>query len=341
MGEQRVRLRPHTEADLPNYVEWLNDPEVTQFTVLEAGSVTLEGEREWFRAISAPDCTARNWAIEMDGRHVGVCSLIPDDSRQTAGFGIIIGDKTQWGKGCGTAALREVMRIGFQEMGLHRIQLTVSAENARGLRCYEKCGFRHEGLARKSRLKRGEWRDIVSMAILREEWESCRAGIPMPAEGDPAGRPYGGITHRTYRPSDYKQVSAIWRAEWGEGRPMDTADALDHKLTNDPGPFLVAEMEGRVVGTVLGSWDGRWAWVTRLAVHPDYRRRGLAKLLMVEVEQRLAALGATFAALLTGRENAGAMALYESLGYEHREHVAYLRTPLSAGEDDCCGQKCS
>lgn len=172
MGEAQVRLRLHTEDDLPNYVRWLNDPEVTEFTALESGNVTLEGEREWFEHISDPDCRDRNWAIEAEGRHIGNCALHLDADGRTAGFGIIIGDKTAWGKGYGTAALREVLRIGFEEMGLHRIHLTVLAENARGIRCYEKCGFRREGLLRQAFHKGGVWHDRFIMAILREEWEA-------------------------------------------------------------------------------------------------------------------------------------------------------------------------
>ena len=172
MSEAQVRLRPITEADLPDYVTWLNDPEVTQFTQIESGGVTLEGEREWLRSITGPDSTTRNWAIEADGRHIGNCALMPEESGEMAGFGIIIGDKTHWGKGCGSAALREVLRMGFQEMNLQRIHLTALGGNTRGVRCYEKCGFRHEGLRRRHFLKRGKWLDVICMGILREEWEA-------------------------------------------------------------------------------------------------------------------------------------------------------------------------
>lgn len=173
MPEAQVKLRPHTEADLPRYVAWLNDPEVTQFTQVE-GPLTLEDERAWFERISAPDCPTRNWAIEADGRHVGNCALHIDESGQKAGFGILIGDKNQWGRGYGTAALREVLRIGFEEMDLQRVHLTALARNTRGIRCYQKCGFRHEGLRRRHFLKRGKWEDVVCMGILREEWETAR-----------------------------------------------------------------------------------------------------------------------------------------------------------------------
>jgi len=172
MSEGRVRLRQITEADLPDYVRWFNDPEVTQFTAAEAGKYTLEGEQEWLAEISAPECADRHWAIEVDGRHMGNCALMLGRYKDTGAFGIVIGEKSAWGKGYGTAALTEVLRIGFAELGLHRIHLDAFAGNARGIRCYEKCGFRQEGLRRQARWKRGEWQDIVEMAILREEWEA-------------------------------------------------------------------------------------------------------------------------------------------------------------------------
>jgi RimJ/RimL family protein N-acetyltransferase len=171
MAETRVTLRGIRESDLEDYVRWFNDPEVTQFTQLESGGITLEGEREWFRRISAPEHTGRNWAIEAEGRHIGNCALHLESGGLTARFGIIIGDKTAWNRGHGTAALKEVLRIGFAELGLHRIHLTAMAENARAIRCYEKCGFRREGLMRERYLKRERWRDVVAMAILRREWE--------------------------------------------------------------------------------------------------------------------------------------------------------------------------
>ncbi len=191
MSEARVRLRVHTEADLPNYVTWLNDPEVTQFTQIESGGITLEGEREWFERVSDPECRDRNWAIEacpepaerVDGRHIGNCALHLSEAPGMAGFGmgvaafgIIIGDKSAWGKGYGTAALREVLRIGFEEMGLHRIFLHAFSRNLRGIRCYEKAGLRHEGVMRQHRLKRGEWVDVVVMGVLRGEWEVDNEG---------------------------------------------------------------------------------------------------------------------------------------------------------------------
>jgi RimJ/RimL family protein N-acetyltransferase len=169
-----VVLRPIREEDLADYVVWLNDPEVVQFTTVCAGTITLEGEREWFARISAADPRERHWAIAAEGRHIGGCALIPHPTQAQASFGIIIGDKAAWGKGYGTAALQEALRVAFTELDLHRVHLTVFPENERGRRCYLKCGFREEGYQREAFYRGDRWYDLIAMAILRREWEARR-----------------------------------------------------------------------------------------------------------------------------------------------------------------------
>lgn len=177
MPEDKVRLRAVTEADLPNFIDWLSDPEVVQYTSAEARVRTLEEEREWFASVTAPDFRGKQWAIEAEGRHIGTCSLDWNEAKQVGSFGIIIGDKTAWDKGYGTAALLEVLSYGFAEAGLSRIFLDVFAGNFRALRCYEKCGFRCEGTQRQSFFKRGRWIDVHRMAILRPEWQARQCGL--------------------------------------------------------------------------------------------------------------------------------------------------------------------
>jgi len=65
-----------------------------------------------------------------------------------------------------------MLRYAFEDLGLHRIALWVAAYNTRARRCYEKCGFRVEGIARENFQVDGEWQDDVLMAVLKEEWEA-------------------------------------------------------------------------------------------------------------------------------------------------------------------------
>jgi RimJ/RimL family protein N-acetyltransferase/predicted N-acetyltransferase YhbS len=320
MPEQRVRLRPITEADLPDYVRWFNDPEATGFYDREAGTVTLDGEREWLSCISAPDCRERHWAIEAEGRHIGRCALVRDRNPAVAkaGLGIIIGDKSAWGRGYGPAALRELLRIGFEDMYLHRIQLTVFPENRRALRCYAKCGFRQEGFERQSYLKGGRWRDLITMAILREEWEARQHSV---GDGD-------DLLIRAFEMADYDDVVEVWRAAGLSIRPSDTLEEVARKQLQSPDLFLVAFQGSQMVGTALGAWDGWRGGVYRVAVRPDCRRRGIGRALMGELESRLRSEGALFLNLCYYTDDEPAREFYRALGYETADGVAFASKAL-------------
>ena len=82
-----------------------------------------------------------------------------------------IGEPDFWGRGCGTDAMRLMLRYAFTELNLHRISLNVYAYNQRGIRSYEKCGFKHEGCIREFVLRDGRRSDMLHMGILRSEWE--------------------------------------------------------------------------------------------------------------------------------------------------------------------------
>ena len=82
-----------------------------------------------------------------------------------------IGEQDFWSKGYGSDAMRIMLRYGFTELNLHRISLTVFAQNPRGIRSYEKCGFRHEGRTREFLLRDGQRSDMLIMGILRSEWD--------------------------------------------------------------------------------------------------------------------------------------------------------------------------
>jgi len=175
---KRVRLRPVAELDLPLFVRWLNDHEVRYWLSMADGpGLTLESEREWFDEMRADPATVA-WCIETeDGLPIGNLGLHAiDEAHGRATLGIFIGEKAYWGRGYGTEAIRQVLSYGFREMDLRRIALGTDEDNARGIRCYEKCGFVREGLLRAHRLRGGEPVNAVAMAVLREEWERGALG---------------------------------------------------------------------------------------------------------------------------------------------------------------------
>jgi RimJ/RimL family protein N-acetyltransferase len=161
-----------TEADLQLVVHWMNDPEVRYWLHhSDRPDATVEGVRGRF-GLTEERFPNLVWMIEtVEGRAVGHVGLLQVDAHhKRAELAISIGEKDCWSRGYGTDAIRAVLRHGFEALGLRRIDLHTDADNARGIRCYEKCGFVREGVMREHRLRYGKPLDMVLMAVLRDEW---------------------------------------------------------------------------------------------------------------------------------------------------------------------------
>jgi ribosomal protein S18 acetylase RimI-like enzyme len=120
---------------------------------------------------------------------------------------------------------------------------------------------------------------------------------------------------------DYDIIRALWRAA-GSGiqlSPSDERGEIRKKLDRDPDLFLVAEEGKRIVGAVLGGFDGRRGMVYHLAVKPEYRARGIGRALMEELEHRLRAKGCLKYYLLVTKDNQEALAFYRGMGCDEMD----------------------
>ncbi len=106
-------------------------------------------------------------------------------SHGVAWLGVGIGDRSQWDKGYGRDAILLLLKYGFDELNLHRIQLTVFQYNERGIALYEKLGFRREGVFREFMQREGRRYDMYLYGLLRREWAALQA--PLNDEGEPVG----------------------------------------------------------------------------------------------------------------------------------------------------------
>jgi ribosomal protein S18 acetylase RimI-like enzyme len=95
----------------------------------------------------------------------------------------------------------------------------------------------------------------------------------------------------------------------------DTPEEIQKKLQRDPDLFLVAVVDGQIVGTVIGGYDGRRGLIYHLAVRREHRGNGLGARLMAEVEQRLRAKGCLKCYLIALADNEEAIRFYEHLGW--------------------------
>jgi ribosomal protein S18 acetylase RimI-like enzyme len=95
----------------------------------------------------------------------------------------------------------------------------------------------------------------------------------------------------------------------------DTPEEIRKKVDHDPDLFLVAEEQARVVGAVMGGYDGRRGIVYHLAVRPEARRKGWGAALMAELEARLRTRGCLKYYLLVTPENLQAVEFYRRQGW--------------------------
>jgi diamine N-acetyltransferase len=168
-----TRLRAVQEADLPLLVRWMNEPDVRYWLHhSDRPDATVESVR-WRFGLTEERFPNLVWMIEtLEGRPVGHLGLLQvDPHHKRAELAISIGEKECWSRGYGTDAIRTVLRHAFQDLVLRRVDLHTDADNARGIRCYEKCGFVLEAVMRERRLRFGQPLDMVLMAVLRHEWE--------------------------------------------------------------------------------------------------------------------------------------------------------------------------
>ncbi len=127
---------------------------------------------------------------------------------------------------------------------------------------------------------------------------------------------------------DYDAVLELWRSA-GPGVHVgasDTREETARKLERDPDLFLVAEDVGRIVGTVIGGFDGRRGMVYHLAVAPEYRGRGIGTALMNELETRLKAKGCLKYYLQITSDNVDVVNFYEQIGWQRSPHIFMSKT---------------
>lgn len=189
---ERIGLRPPERANLDAYLSWINDLDILQF-ILRVRPVSRAEEEEWFSNLSKrPDDLIFEIASLEGGAPIGSCGLHRiNSSNRSAELGILIGDKSLWGRGYGREAMGLLCGYGFDVLNLNRIGLSVYEYNARGVRCYERLGFRHEGRRRAARFWNGRYWDILDMGLLESEWRAGRepAAPEKCQEGTRSGAP--------------------------------------------------------------------------------------------------------------------------------------------------------
>lgn len=125
---------------------------------------------------------------------------------------------------------------------------------------------------------------------------------------------------RTASADDAGKLLDLWRdAAENDGRPTDTRAAVLALIERDPAALIVAEHDGELVGSVIAGWDGWRYHLYRLAVHPGWRRRGVASALLDAAEARFAQLGGKRADAMVLAGNELGQRLWRARGYRQQD----------------------
>jgi RimJ/RimL family protein N-acetyltransferase len=171
----RLILRPFAPGDLTALHALHSQPEVTRFLYFEPRDLAQTREilaRKIEGSVLLDEGGGLSMAAELagTGQLVGDCSLFwRSRAHQQGEIGYLF-DPAHHGRGLATEAARELLRLGFDGMGLHRIIGRCDARNTASARVMERLGMRREAHLIENELVKGEWTDELSYAILRREW---------------------------------------------------------------------------------------------------------------------------------------------------------------------------
>ena len=167
-----IQLKKFTNIDFARFISWIdNESFMYQFagpiftfpiTENQLSDYIYDKTRKVYRVINSET-----------GKVIGHGEInrIDKKNKNAKLCRILIADKNDRNKGFGTMIINELLKIGFVELELHRIDLGVFEFNKPAIKCYEKCGFKNEGLLRESFVVDNEFHSVYNMGILKKEWD--------------------------------------------------------------------------------------------------------------------------------------------------------------------------
>ncbi len=132
-------------------------------------------------------------------------------------------------------------------------------------------------------------------------------------------------TIRDCREEDIEQVLAIGETSGAGRTPTDNVHDVKRAIAEPQLEFLVAEVDGRVVGTIMGGFDGWCGAISRLAVEASYRRRGIGQALLAEVERCFDRNGVSVVGALVEKDHPWAMAYWDSTSFTLDERFVLFK----------------
>ncbi|MGJ1213249.1 MULTISPECIES: GNAT family N-acetyltransferase [Sphingobacterium] len=170
-----INLKPLSLNDISPFYEWINDDMSIKYSLSLFQSLHTKDQIDhWFHSV-INDLTNFNRGIFLNDSnrligYAGICNI--SKANRSGEYFIFIGDRQEWGKGIGSEVTRLILGMGFEELGLHRIMLTVSEPNYAAIKAYQNAGFKLEGRMREACFRDNQFHDKLFMSVLEEEWNN-------------------------------------------------------------------------------------------------------------------------------------------------------------------------
>jgi [ribosomal protein S5]-alanine N-acetyltransferase len=171
----RLLLRQIENSDAESILKYLSDEEVMKHYGLESFQTAEDAldEISWYHSIFNEN-TGIRWGITLkeENEVIGSCgflNMVVQHRRTDIGYEL---SRNHWSKGIASEALEAVIKHGFQEMDLQRIQALIDVPNIQSQKLVEKQGFIKEGLLRKYEYTRGKFDDLYMYSLLKEDCKS-------------------------------------------------------------------------------------------------------------------------------------------------------------------------
>ena len=165
----KVTLRPPREDEIPVLAAMWSDPEVMRHEPGRLAAKPPDWWEAWLRRQEANE-SAVVWAIDVGGEAIGFVSLRdlePEDRHATSAIALF---PRHWGNGYATEAVRLRSCYAFEVLGLEKVRTDTDVDNLAIRHVLEKSGYRTVGIARRERLRDGEWHDAWYGELLRDDW---------------------------------------------------------------------------------------------------------------------------------------------------------------------------
>ena len=126
---------------------------------------------------------------------------------------------------------------------------------------------------------------------------------------------------RPFKLEDKNSVVELWKI-CRLTRPWNNPEKdIERKLNVQSEMFLVLEIQGSIIGSVMAAYDGHRGVINYLAVHPSYQKKGYGKILMAHVEHELLNKGCPKINLLVRSDNLNVKRFYKGLHYDEQDDV--------------------